>query len=85
MSCTMSCSFALVLLPVRVTVDRAGLFTTSLSSTVLLTSLQSVENLLQSWEHFMLTAIAAMLVIIHWQNLKQLLYVTEESKFLNKL
>lgn len=64
MSCVVSCSFALVLLPVIVTVDKASLFPVSLSPTIPLISSYSVENLLQSKVQFMLTAIAAMLVII---------------------
>lgn len=62
MSCVMS--FALALLPVIVTVDKASLFPVSLSPTIPLISSYSVENLLQSMVQFMLTAIAAMLVII---------------------
>lgn len=64
MSCAMSCSFALVLLPVIVTVDKASLFPVSQSPTIPRISSYSVENLLQSKVHFMLPAIAAMLVII---------------------
>ena len=66
MSSVMSCSFALVLLPVIVTVDKASLFPVSQSPTTPRISSYSVENLLQSKVQFMLTAIAAMLVIITW-------------------
>ena len=84
MSCVMICSFTLVLLPVIVIVDKASFvlfFPVSLRPTILPAFFSSVENLLQGKVHFMLTAIAAMLVITLYPH-KQLLSVTEETQLL---